>query len=131
MRETIAAYSGQGSGETTLLRQLKGSLRAGDILVADSYYCTYWLVSMCQQIGVEVVMKNHHKRDDDPMGATRLSEDERTIVWLRPARPAWMGKREYPKMAKTLTIRLSDVSAMRPGTKADKFTIATMLLDII
>jgi hypothetical protein len=53
-----AAYSGKGSGETTLLRKLKGSLRPGDILVADSYYCTYWLVSMCQQLGVEVVMKS-------------------------------------------------------------------------
>ena len=78
-----APYSGKGSGETTLLRQLKSTLRPGVILVADSYYCTYWLVSMCQQIGVEVVMKNHHKRDDDPIGATRLSEHERTIVWLR------------------------------------------------
>jgi len=125
-----APYSGKGSGETTLLRQLKGTLRPGDILAADSYYCTYWLVSMCQQIGVEVVMKNHHKRDDDPIGATRLNEHERTIVWLRPARPTWMGKREYRKVPKTLTIRLSDVSAMQPGTRSDKFTIATTLLDI-
>ena len=85
-----AAYSGKGSGETTLLRQLKSTLRPGDILVADSYYCTYWLVSMCQQIGVEVVMKNHHKRDDDPIGATRLSEHERTIVGLgRHAQHGW------------------------------------------
>ncbi len=41
-----APYSGKGSGETSLLRQLKGSLRRHDILIADSYYCTYWLICM-------------------------------------------------------------------------------------
>ena len=41
-----------------------------------------------------------------------------------------MGKREYRKVPETLTIRLSDVSVMQPGTRSDKFTIATTLLDI-
>ena len=64
-----AAYSGKGTGETAILRQLRSSLRPGDTLVADSYYCTYWLLAMCLKLGVHVVMKNHHKRDDDPIGA--------------------------------------------------------------
>ncbi|WP_404307082.1 IS4 family transposase [Neorhodopirellula lusitana] len=125
-----APYSGKGSGETTLLRQLKKSLRCGDILVADSYYCIYWLICMCQSIGVEIVMKNHHKRDNDPLGANRISENERTASWLRPPRPTWMSKRDYSKVPKVLTMRLSDVSANRPSLRCEKFTIATTMLDI-
>ena len=73
-----APYTGKGSGETALLRQLQGSLRRGDFLVADSYYCTYWLIALCLSLGVELVMKNHHKRDGHPLGAKRLNDSERT-----------------------------------------------------
>ena len=57
-----AAYSGKGTGETAILRQLRSSLRAGDIVVADSYHCTYWFIAMCLQIerkkvsGTELVL---------------------------------------------------------------------------
>jgi len=64
-----AAYSGKGTGETAILRQLRSSLQRGDIIVTDSYHCTYWFIAMCMNIGVYVVMKNHHKRDDNPIGA--------------------------------------------------------------
>lgn len=125
-----APYSGKGSGETTLLHQLKDSLRPGDILIADSYYCTYWLICMCQMIGVDVVMKNHHKREDDPQGAHRISDKERTVAWLRPKKPTWMSKREYRKMPETLTMRLSDVATSDFNSRCDSFTIATTMLSI-
>lgn len=125
-----APYSGKGTGETALLRQLKSSLRRGDTLVADCYYCTYWLIAMCMAMGVNVVMKNHHKRDGNPLGAKRLSENERLANWLRPPRPDWMSKREYRKVPKTIDIRLSDVQVKQTGARCENFTIATTMLDI-
>lgn len=124
-----AAYSGKGTGETALLRQLREALRQGDVLVADSYYCTYWLIAMCKEIGVEVVMKNHHKRDDDPIGAKRLSQVERTIKWVRPRRPDWMSKQDYRKVPELIEIRLSDVQGNQQGSRSERFTIATTMLD--
>lgn len=100
MRRTAA----KGTGESAILRQLRSSFRKGDILVADSYYCTYWLIAMCLKLGVHLVMKNHHKRDDDPIGAKRLSDTERTVKWLRPARPQWMSKKEYRKTSALVEI---------------------------
>lgn len=88
----MAPYSGKETGETALLRQIKGSLRAGDVLTADCYYCSYWLVAMCAMMGVEVVMKNHHKREDHPEGAQKLSESERIVIWDRPQRPKYIIK---------------------------------------
>ena len=91
-----AAYSGKGTGETSIVRQLRSALRAGDIVVADSYHCTYWFLAMCLSMGVHVVMKNHHKRDDNPIGSKRLSQTERIVRWDRPKRPTWMTKKRVP-----------------------------------
>ena len=68
----LGPYAGKQSGETWLLWQMLDQLGPGDTLVADCFYCTYWLVAACKNKGVNIVMKNHDKRDDDPIGATRL-----------------------------------------------------------
>lgn len=75
-------YSGKGSVETALFWQMPDVLRPGDILVADSYYCTYWLVSVCHARGVQILMKNHHLRDNHPQTARRLSKQERLVTSL-------------------------------------------------
>ena len=56
------------------MRKLIGNLRRGDNLVADSYYCTYWLLAACRAKGVAVVMKNHHKRDNCQLAPNRTSD---------------------------------------------------------
>jgi hypothetical protein len=124
-----AAYSGKGTGETAILRQLRSSLQREDIIVADSYHCTYWFIAMCMSIGVHVVMKNHHKRDDDPVGAKRISETERTIKWIRPQRQSWMSKKDYRKVPQLIEMRLSDVAINKVGSRSEGFTVATTLLD--
>jgi hypothetical protein len=125
----IAPYSGKETGETALLWQLIGELREGDILVADSYYCTYWLIGICRQIGVEVVMKNHHKRDDHPADAVRLCKGQTLVTWKRPTRPNWMSREDYQKQPQTIEIRLVDIEVGEPGFRPESFTIATTITD--
>lgn len=123
-------YSGKGSGETALIWQMLDVLRPGDTLVADSYYCTYWLVSACHARGVQILMKNHHLRDDHPQTARRLNKRERLVTWLRPpVRPAWMTRQEYRRQPLTLTLRLVDVQVSQPGCRTKTFTIATTITD--
>jgi hypothetical protein len=62
----VGPYSGKGTGETALLWKLLDALRPGDLVVADSYYCTYGLLAECRRRGAYVVMRNHHLRDDSP-----------------------------------------------------------------
>ena len=101
-------YSGKETGETALMRQLLNVLRPDDILVADCYLCTYWLIAACRQRGVHIVMKNHHKREDHPADAIRLRDGERLVTWTLPARPSWMSKEEYKQQPATLELRLID-----------------------
>ena len=84
---------------------------------------------MCIAMKVNLMMKNHHKRDDDPLGALRISDSERRVTLLRPARPEWMGKREYNRTYKQVEIRLSDVKIKKLGSRAEDITIASTILD--
>jgi hypothetical protein len=123
-------YSGKGSGETVLLWQMLNALRPGDTLVADSYYCTYWLVGACRARGVQILMKNHHLRDDHPQAAQRLNKRERLVTWSRPlVCPDWMSEAEYRQQPETLTVRLVDVQVSQPGYRVKTFTIATTITD--
>ena len=125
----VGPYSGKGTGETALLWKLLGTLRAGDILVADSYYCTYWLLAACLARGVHVVMRNHHLRDDAPADARRLVKGQCLAVWTRPPRPAWMDEATYATMPESLEVRLVESHNEQPGQRTQKLTIATTLLD--
>lgn len=122
-------YSGKQTGETALMRELLDVLQPGDTLVADCYHCTYWLIVECQQRGVPIVMKNHHKRDDHPADAVPLGKGERLVTWTRPARPSWMSVEDYEQQPETIQIRLVDVSVKRKGFRPDTFTVATTMID--
>lgn len=123
------AYAGKETGETALMRKLIDELQPGDTLVADSYHCSYWLVAACKLRGVNIVMKNHHKRDDHPADARRLNKNERIVVWERPLRPQWMTQEEYSEQPKTIEIRLVDVQVEQAGFRPDSFTVATTIMD--
>jgi len=124
----IGPYCGKETGETALLRKLLDNLRPGDVLVADSYYCTYWLLAMCKARDVDVVMKNHHKREDDPEDAKRICKGQRKVIWKLPQRPDWMSIEQYQRMPESIEIRLVDVEVQQPGFRSESFTVATTIL---
>lgn len=111
---------------TKLMVLLSGS---APILVADSYYCTYWLLAACRALGVHVVMRNHRLRDDSPADVRRLVKGQCLAVWTRPPRPAWMGEATYATMPESLEVRLVESHNEQAGQRTEKLTIATTLLD--
>ena len=125
----LGPYAGKQSGETWLLWQMLDQLESGDTLVADCFYCTYWLVAACQNKGVHIVMKNHDKRDDDPVGAKEINQHQRTTAWLKPQRPSWMTEEEYLSLPEKIEIRLVDVVITQAGFRSKKYTVATTVLD--
>ena len=125
----VGPYSGKGTGETALLWKLLDVLRPGDLLVADSYYCTYWLLAECRRRGVEVVMRNHHLREDAPAAARRLLKGQCIATWNCPPRPEWMEEATYETMPASLEVRLVQSRNEQAGQRTEKLTIATTLLD--
>lgn len=125
----LGPYAGKQSGETWLLWQMLDQLEPGDTLVADCFYCTYWLVAACQRKGVQIVMKNHDKRDDNPVGAKQINCHERTTVWPKPKQPDWMSDQEYTALPEKIEIRLVDIVIDQAGFRSKKYTVATTVLD--
>lgn len=122
-------HKGKGSGEPALFRSLMDQLRVGDLVVADRYYCSYWIIAMLQAKRIDVVFRLHQKRDYDFRRGQRLGERDHVVTWYRPARPDWMTEEQYTEMPETLTIRELQFRIDEPGSRSEKIVVATTILD--
>jgi len=125
----MGPYAGKETGETALLRQLFGRLRPGHVVLADRYYCSYFMVALLQEMGVDVVMRQHQLRDTDFRRGQRLGTGDHIVTWIRPDRPDWMDQETYQRMPKTLTVREVHVQVHQPGFRVESFVVVTTLTD--
>jgi hypothetical protein len=122
-------HKGKRTGETALFRQLLDQLRAGDIVVADRYYCSYFMIALLQQSGKDAAFRLHQLRRYDFQRGQRLGRDDHIVEWRRPQRPSWMDEATYASMPKTLTIREVRFTVDDPGCRSQQLVVATTLLN--
>jgi putative transposase len=122
-------YQGKETGETALARPLLGCLKPGAVVVADRYYCSYWLVAALWLLGVQVVFRMHQRRQYDFRRGQRLGRGDHVVVWQRPERPDWMSVAEYAGVPQQLVVRELRVQVTTPGSRSRSLVIATTLLD--
>jgi hypothetical protein len=125
----IGPYAGKESGETALLRELFDRLRPGNILLADRYYCSYFMVALLQEKGLDVVMRQHQLRATDFRCGRRLGPRDHVVIWLRPQRPDWMERATYERMPQTVIVREVQVQVHQPGFRVEALTVVTTLTD--
>jgi putative transposase len=58
----MGPYAGKETGETALLRQLLDGFEQGDVLLADRLYCSYFMIAVLQELGVDFVARVHQRR---------------------------------------------------------------------
>lgn len=107
----LDACEGKNTGETALLWRLMPQLTRGDVVLADGYYCGYFLIARLRALGVDVVMPQHHLRQTDFRRGARLGVRDHGVIWRRPQRPDWMDAHPYDTMPETLTMREVRVGA--------------------
>jgi len=100
---------GKNTGEHALLRQILDSLTTGDVLVADRYYGTYFLIAELIQRGVDGLFKLHGNRKTPNSQRTKLLNKDHSIVWSKPQRPAWMNEDTYQTIPAQLTLRQTKI----------------------
>ncbi len=88
MLVAMGPYSGKETGESALLRELLDQLDAGDIVLGDKYYCTYFMIALLLERQVDVVSLLHHARKIDIASRKRIGKNEYLITWQRPDRPS-------------------------------------------
>ncbi len=102
---TVVPCEGEGTSESQQLWQLVDGFEAGELLIADRAYCSYFLLAMLQQRGIDFVVREHKQRKNDSPRNVELGPCERLITWNRPVCPAWMDAATYRRMPATLTLR--------------------------
>lgn len=125
----IGPYSGKETGETALLRAMLERLHKGDILLADRHYCSYFLIALLRQLGVDFVFRLHQTRTADFSRGERLGQHDHLVTWQRPDQPEWMDKATYATMPATITVREILVQVDQPGFRTESFVVATSLFD--
>jgi hypothetical protein len=124
-----APYHGKQTGETALLRQLLGSLRTGDILLADAIFCHYWMIALLQERGVDLLSRHAGRRPVDFRQGERLGRWDHIVSWHKPRRPAWMSQELYDRLPQTLRVRETKVEVSQKGFRCRHLLLVTTLRD--
>ena len=122
-------YQGKDKGEPALLRQLLGDVPAGTVLLADRYYCSYWMLALALARDLDVVFRLHQKRHYDFRKGQRLGPDDHIVAWHKPPRPDWMNEETYAALPETLQVREVRYTVATAGARTKNIVIATTLLD--
>jgi len=124
----IGPYLGKETGETALLRQVLDCFTPGDIMLADRYFCSYFMLAILNSRGIDVCMRLHQLRKIDPSKVQWLGPNDYIDTWHRPQRAKWMSPSLYASLPETLQIRVAsfDITTDR---QTEPLEVVTTLVD--
>ncbi|MDJ0806681.1 MAG: IS4 family transposase [Gammaproteobacteria bacterium] len=108
LNAAVGRFSGKGGDEQTLLRSIQDTLDAGDILLGDAFFPTYFLILSMQAKGVDILMEQlgARKRTTDFRRGQKLGQRDHLIVIEKPKRkPDWMDESTYQAAPSSFTVR--------------------------
>src|SRR5947209_10010567 len=123
----IAPYKGKGTGETSLLRQMYGALKPGDVLLADALFDDYFLACELRDQSIDLVARAQFQR----VGSQTLQSgpDGEILLWQRPNKPHGMTGEQYRRYPKSLVMRQVTVDARDKDNRVERFQVITTILD--
>lgn len=99
-------YAGKSSSEHSLFHRLMDNISAGDLILADCYYCTYFIIALLQARGADVLFPQHQRRRTDFRKGQRIGAKDHIVTWLKPKiRPNWLSREQYNAAPETVTVR--------------------------
>jgi hypothetical protein len=102
----IGPYSGKTGSEHALFRELLGSIAAGDLILADRYYCAYFVIALLQAQGADVLFQQHQRRLTNFRKGRRLGARDHVVAWVKPKTcPGWLTREQYDAFPGTLEVR--------------------------
>jgi putative transposase len=125
----LGPYSGKETGETALLRELFAYLEEGDVLLGDRYFCSYFMIALLLERGLDFVVRLHQRRHSDFRRGRRLGRGDHVVSWLKPEQPDWMDDATYARMPASLQVREVQVRVNQPGFRTESLVVVTTLTD--
>jgi Transposase DDE domain len=125
----LGRYQGKQTGETSLWHTLYDNLEAGDILLADRYFGSFWELALTKKRGADLVSRLHQRRKADFRLGRRLGQEEHVVNWSKPPRPEWMDEATYASLPAELAVREVRVRVQIRGFRTRMLVVVTTLLD--
>jgi hypothetical protein len=129
-RAVMGPYQGKQTGEQALLREAFDEFRPGDVVLADRFHGSYWMIAALQARGVDVVVRLHQARRADFRRGRRLGPEDHLVSWTKPVHvPAWMSRAEYDAMPARIAVREVRVRVRDRSKRVRDLVLATTLTD--
>jgi hypothetical protein len=125
----MGPFVGKKTGEISLFRRIDSVVEAGDVLLADRLYATFWEVARLQGRGVDVIMRMHAGRKAVRFRGRGHAKGNRRVWWTKPQRPAWMSEEEYESYPKEIRLRALRIDVRRRGSRVRRLVLVTTLVD--
>lgn len=122
----IAPYRGKGTGETNLFRRMYGTLKPGDVVLADALFDDYFIACELCQREIDIVARAQYVRTGSWAAESRPDGD--ILVWQRPNKPRGMTGEQYRRYPKQLLMREVAVDARDKNNRARQFKVVTTIL---
>jgi hypothetical protein len=125
----MGPYQGKETGETALFRTLWDGLEAGEIVLGDRYFASFFGIAGLSRRGVDVVFRMHQRRKFDFRRGRRIGIEDHVVTWTKPVRPDWMDAETYARIPDDLEVRELRVTVEQPGFRVDKLVLVTTMLE--
>jgi hypothetical protein len=124
----IGPYAGKETGETALLRKVLDSFQPGDVMLADRYFCSFFMLAIFKKLGVDACIRLHQLRKVTPSRVRWLGPDDYIDTWHKPQRARWMSQELYDSLPQSMDMRIVGFTAMG-DRQTEPLNVATTFLD--
>jgi Transposase DDE domain len=125
----LGPHMGKETGETALFRALLDRLTAGEIVLGDRYFGSFFLFADLMRRNVDGLFRMHQCRKFDFRRGRRLGVADHIVTWSKPARPQWMDEETYAQVPDEITVRELRFQVEQPGFRVNEVVLATTMLD--
>jgi hypothetical protein len=125
----LGPYQGKETGETALFRTLWDGLEAGEIVLGDRFFGSFFGIAGLSRRGVDGLFRMHQRRKYDFRKGRCLGVEDHVVSWTKPERPEWMDEETYAQIPEELTVRELRITVDQPGFRVNELVLVTTLLD--
>lgn len=106
LNAALSKFKGKGASEHALMRELIDTFKSGDIVLADRYYSSYFLIAALLEKQVDIVFQQNAVRKTDFRKGKQLSSRDHISTWSKPkVIPNWMDKSQYNSFPDEINVR--------------------------
>src|SRR5207302_10456319 len=110
----------------SLFRTLHHHLDAGDVLLADRYYCGYVHLALVRQRGADIVMRLHQRRHSDFRRGRRMGAADHLVHWHKPKhRPEGIDADSFAQLPATLSRREVPLRVPHPTSRSREIGVVS------